>query len=251
MEKIQKILNTMKECALRGGEMMLSHRSLHIEKKGPNDFVTDIDKSIQNMIISRLQEDMPNAFYIAEEKDNSNELSEEGFIIDPIDGTHNFINGLPFSAVSIAYICDKEVMAAVVYNPFREEMFTAIKGEGAFLNNKKIYYRKRKLENALILTEDLWEGDKMVIHKYATGFRCLGSSELAICYVACGRAGGYISQPIHVWDYAAGKLILEESGGIMIQKDGSPVKIVEPNQIGACSIDEVDTLVKIWKEAEQ
>lgn len=250
MHSVKEIFGKMKECALEGGRMMLTHHELDIEKKGANNFVTDVDKAIQAMIIARLSVAVPGAFFTAEEKDNTDGLDGEGFIIDPIDGTHNFMNGLPICAVCIAYVSGGEILCSVVYNPFREEMFTAVKGEGAYLNGEMIHYKERKLENALILTEDSWKGDRTRVRKYALGSRVLGSAELAICFVACGRAGGWISQPIHIWDYAAGKLILEEAGGILIEKDGNPAGLKEPNQVGACSAENKDVLLRIWSEAE-
>lgn len=250
MDSEKKIFAEMKECALAGGKMMLEHHELNIEKKGANNFVTDVDKRIQAMIIARLSVAVPGAFFTAEEKDNGDTLDGEGFIIDPIDGTHNFMNGLPVCAVCIAYVSGGEILCSVVYNPFREEMFTAVKGEGAYLNGRGIHIKARKLENALILTEDSWKGDRTRVRKYALGSRVLGSAELAICFVACGRAGGWISQPIHIWDYAAGKLILEEAGGILIEKDGSPASLREPNQVGACPAENREALLQIWNEAE-
>lgn len=244
------VFEFMKMLAREGGEMMLKHRDLNIEKKGANNFVTDIDKAVQAMLISRLSNAVPDAFFTAEEKDNTDNPVGEGFIIDPIDGTHNFMNDLPICAVSIAYVCDGEVMCSVVYNPFREEMFAAIKGGGAFLNGEPIHCKNRPLENSLILTEDSWKGDRRVIRKYALGSRILGSAELAICYVACGRAGGWISQKLHIWDYAAGKLILEEAGGILIEKDGREARLIEPSQVGATSPENRSALIQIWNEAE-
>lgn len=250
MTHTEEIFEAMRRCAMEGGRMMLSHGALKVEKKGANNFVTDIDKAIQSMVISSLREIVPDAFFIAEEKDNAIDLSGEGFIIDPIDGTHNFINGLPLSAVSIAYVRDGEAECAVVNNPFRKELFAAVRGRGAYLNEERISVRPRSLENALILTEDVWKGDRSVIRRNALGARILGSAELALCFVACGRAGGYLSPEIHIWDYAAGRLILEEAGGTLFQKDGTPLRLQEPNRIGACDAESKEALLRIWNEAE-
>ena len=240
----------MNDRAREAGTMMVKHGSLQIEAKGANDYVTDVDKEVQNMLIEKLGQAVPDAFFIAEEKKNNKLPDGEGFVIDPIDGTLNFMNGIPCSAVCIAHVTDKEVLDAVVYNPFRDEMFWASKEQGAFLNDQKIHIADRPIKKALVLTEDTWQGHKEIIRNYAVGARILGSAELAICFVASGRAGGYISQSLHMWDYAAGKLILEEAGGILLEKDGSHACLLGPNEIIACAPDQQDIFIAMCKEAE-
>lgn len=244
------MIDIMKNCAIDAGAMMIRHKNLTIEAKGANDYVTNVDKAVQGMLIEKFGKVVPDAFFIAEEKKNQQLPDSEGFVIDPIDGTLNFMNGIPCSAVCIAHVLKKEVQDAVVYNPFRDEMFWASKGQGAYLNEQSIHIVPRPLKKALILTEDTWKGNREIIRNYAVGARILGSAELAICFVASGRAGGYISQPLHMWDYAAGKLILEEAGGILLEKDGKPARLLEPNEIIACAPDQQEIFIAMCKDAE-
>jgi myo-inositol-1(or 4)-monophosphatase len=250
---VKNIFNEMTRCVFACENYMkvAFPDNLNVTAKEDGSFVTAIDKKIQEYIIEQLKSVVPNAFFIAEEKDNIDDFTGEGFIIDPIDGTHNFINGIPLCAICVAYVNNNEVLASVVYNPFLNEFFTAVKGQGAKINNISIHYRDRKLSQSIILTEDNWDANKSVLKNYACGYRCLGSAALAICYVACGRAAGYISSNINIWDYAASKLILEEAGGILIEKDGHQAQLKQSNQVAACSKDNADIFWQIWQEAEE
>ena len=176
----------LKEVVLEAGQMMADTASLSIEQKGANDFVTNRDKEIQDFLIERLSKQYPNAKFVAEEKMNLYDLPGEYFVIDPIDGTHNFMNGIPLCAVCLAYVKDGEIRESFVYNSLLHEMFSASKGEGAFFNGERVARRKSlPLDRSVILTEDGWKGDKSVIRKYAACARILGSAEIGICYAGC------------------------------------------------------------------
>ena len=251
MNETEHILERMMVLARECGERMKNAETLNVEKKKKNDYVTDMDKGIQETLISSLKETVDSAFFIAEEKENAELTDGEGFIIDPIDGTNNFINGFPVCAVCIAYVKDKEIQCSVVYNPYMDEMFHAIKGNGSYLNGRRLHMERRDLESSLILVEDSWNAHKEVIYSHAVGYRCIGSGELAICFTACGRAAGFISKPIHIWDYAAGKLILNEAGGVLVQKDGKDAELIEPNSVIACHKEDRELFLAIRQEAER
>ena len=241
----------LKEVVLEAGQMMADTASLSIEQKCAHDFVTNRDKEIQDFLIERLSKQYPNAKFVAEEKMNLYDLPGEYFVIDPIDGTHNFMNGIPLCAVCLAYVKDGEIRESFVYNSLLHEMFSASKGEGAFFNGERVARRKSlPLDRSVILTEDGRKGDKSVIRKYAACARILGSAEIGICYAGCGRCGAYISPRLHLWDYAAGMLFAQECGMLVIERNGKRARLIEPNHILVCEEDMKDELLALWAEAE-
>ena len=159
-------------------------------------------------------------------------MAEELFIIDPIDGTMNFVHHLNHSAISVAYTCRGVLEAAAVYNPYVDEMFTAVRGEGAFLNGRRLHVETLPLEDTLIcfgsapyntaLTKPSFALAELA---YRTGLdiRRQGTASLDLCTVAAGRAGAYFELSLSLWDYAAGALIVSEAGGVVTKIDGSPV----------------------------
>lgn len=254
-EAIKEAMNEdylfMKECVLEAGRMMADSASLNIEQKGANDFVTNRDKEIQDFLIGRLSARFPDAQFVAEEKKNLFDGKGEYFVIDPIDGTHNFMNGIPICAVCLAYVKDGEVTESFVYNSLMGEMFSASKGNGAYLNGERVIRRKSlPLDRSVILVEDGWLGDKKVIRRYAACARILGSAEIGICYAGCGRSGAYLSPRLHIWDYAAGMLFAEECGLVVIEKDGSRARLLEPNYILVCEESMKEEMLAVWREAE-
>ena len=242
----------MREVILEAGRMMADTASLNIEQKGANDFVTNRDKEIQDYLIGKLSVQFPNAHFIAEEKVNLYDSTGEYFVIDPIDGTHNFMNGIPICAVCLAYVKDGEVRESFVYNSLLNEFFSASKGQGAFLNGQRVTNRRSlPLDRSVILIEDGWKGDKNIIRKYAACARILGSAELGICYAGCGRAAAYLSPRLHLWDYAAGMLFAEECGMLVVEKNGERARLIEPNYILVVEKDKYNDLMAIWHESEE
>jgi len=248
-ERDAHIHEAMLACADEAGTMMVEARDVAITQKSANNFVTSADIAIQKMIIEQLSRLAPDAYFLAEEKDLVS-MDGEGFIIDPIDGTHNFINGLGLSAVSIAHAVDGQVVSGIVYNPFAHDLYEAAQGGGAFCNGAPIHMRHVPTRNVLTFVEDKWPGNKAVLRNYVSGSRCLGTAAIALCYLASGRGGAYISPSIHAWDYAAAMLIVREAGGVVVEKDGSDARLAEPNCIGACAPDLLPTLLTMWREAE-
>ena len=201
--------------------------NLQVSSKGPGDFVSSSDKRTEKIIISELQKARPDFEIISEESGlikNSN--SEKKWIIDPIDGTANFLNGIPHFAISIGYEELNEIKCGVIFDPIKNEMFIAEKGNGAYLNNKRIRVsKKKKFDETLIVTggpkyyskmkEQIFEEYVSLSKKLHMPLRKSGSAALDIAYVSCGRFDGYWQRELNFWDIAAGVVIIKEAGGFV------------------------------------
>jgi myo-inositol-1(or 4)-monophosphatase len=201
---------------------------IKVTEKGHNDFVTEIDKAAELAIIDVLKNAYPDHAVLAEESGASANLHDENenvWIIDPIDGTTNFIHGFPQYCVSIALQQRGQITQAVVYDPTRNDLFTATKGAGAYLNEKRIRVSRRdKMADALIGTgfpfrdmNDLDEYMKMfrIMTEKSAGLRRPGAAALDLAYVAAGRLDGFFEKGLQTWDMAAGSLLITEAGGIV------------------------------------
>ena len=198
--------------------------NLQVSSKGPGDFVSSADKRTEKTIIEELQKAHPEYGIITEETGIINKSNiKNRWIIDPIDGTMNFLNGIPQFAISIAYEEDNEIMCGVIFNPITNEMFCAEKGNGAYLNNSRIRVsNKKKLKDALLVTGGPNGASKIKNKIYSeyinvsnnvSNVRKFGSAALDMAYVACGRFDGYWQRELNYWDIAAGVIILREAGG--------------------------------------
>ena len=231
-------LNIAIKAARRAGQIINRASNdldlLKVAAKQPNDFVTEVDRAAEAAIIEVLQEAYPNYGILAEE---SGETAGKGkrdaefqWIIDPLDGTTNFIHGLPQYAVSIALARGGTVEQAVVFDPNRNELFTASKGAGAFLNERRIRVSKRtKLQDSLIGTGfpyrmfdhvDTYLAIFKELTQKTAGLRRPGAASLDLCYVACGRYDGFWEFGLSPWDMAAGSLVIAEAGGLVSDLDG-------------------------------
>ena len=201
---------------------------LRVTHKGHNDFVTEVDQAAEKAIVDVLRQAYPDHAILAEESGASSNLhkdSENVWIIDPLDGTTNFIHGFPQYAISIGLQQRGQITQAVVYDPTRNELFTASKGAGAFLNDKRIRVAKRdKLADALIGTgfpySDLSGLDEYVklfhvMTEKSAGLRRPGAAALDLAYVAAGRLDGFFEKNLKPWDIAAGSLLITEAGGLV------------------------------------
>ena len=200
------------------------------------NFVTAADIEAEKTVVAIIRERFPQHDFIAEENKYARTGSEYTWVIDPLDGTNNFIHGLPIFSVSIALVKNDEIILGVVYDPMRDELFYAEKGRGAFLNGQKVSVSSvEKLDDSLLITGFYYDrGDDMIenldkikqfLLKKIVGLRRLGSAALDLCYIACGRAAGFWEFKLNPWDFAAGKLIVEEAGGKVTAKDGKPVPL--------------------------
>ena len=200
--------------------------NLQVSTKGPGDFVTSADKRTEKILIDELQKAHPEYGIITEESGFINKSNTKNrWIIDPIDGTMNFLNGIPQFAISIAYEEENEIRCGVIFNPIMNEMFVAEKGNGAYMNNSRIRVsNKKKIKEALIVTggpkgaskiKDKIFSEYINVSKNVSNVRKFGSAALDIAYVACGRFDGYWQRELNYWDIAAGIIILKEAGGFV------------------------------------
>ncbi len=200
--------------------------NLQVSSKGPGDFVSSADKRTEKIIINELQKAHPEYGILTEETGVINKSNlKNRWIIDPIDGTMNFLNGVPQFAISIGYEENNEIKSGVIFNPIMNEMFAAEKGNGAYLNNSRIRVSKKKiLKDSLLVTggpkgaskiKDKIFDEYVNVSKNVSNVRKFGSAALDIAYVACGRFDGYWQRELHYWDIAAGIIILKEAGGFV------------------------------------
>ncbi len=225
-------LNIAIKAARRAGQIINRASNdldlLKVATKQPNDFVTEVDKAAEAAIIETLREAYPSYGILAEESglsDGKGADSDYQWIIDPLDGTTNFIHGLPQYAISIALAKGGVIEQAVVFDPNRNELFTASKGGGAFLNGRRIRVSKRtKLAESLIGTGfpyrmfdkvDLYLAVFKELAEKTAGQRRPGAASLDLAYVACGRYDGFWEFGLSPWDMAAGALLISEAGGLI------------------------------------
>ena len=184
--------------------------NLQVSAKGPGDFVTSADKRTEKILIEELQKAHPGYGIITEETGIINKSNTKNrWIIDPIDGTMNFLNGVPQFAISVGYEEDKEIKCGVIFNPIMNEMFCAEKGNGAYLNNARIRVsNKRQIKDKIF-------SEYINVSNNVSNVRKFGSAALDMAYVACGRFDGYWQRELNYWDIAAGIVILKEAGGFV------------------------------------
>jgi myo-inositol-1(or 4)-monophosphatase len=211
------------------------------KKEGFSNFVTRYDKEVQHVLIEEFQRIIPDARFLAEEDHIQQGLGNGYcFIIDPIDGTTNFIFDYRHSCIAVGLAYAGEMIFGAVYDPYEDEMFSAVKGNGAFLNGRKIRATEKGLAENLTAfgcarynsddTDRAFSGAKK-LYLHSLGIREGGSGALDICRTACGRSGLYFELLLQPWDYAAASLILQEAGGVITQIDGTPITLDRP-----CSI---------------
>ena len=200
--------------------------NLQVSAKGPGDFVTSADNRTEKILVDELQKAHPDYGIITEEAGIINKSNlKNRWIIDPIDGTMNFLNSIPQFAISIGYEEDGDVKCGVIFNPIMNEMFCAEKGNGAYLNNSRIRVsNKKKIKDALLVTGGPKGASKIKnkifseyikISNHVSNVRKFGSAALDMAYVACGRFDGYWQRELNYWDIAAGIVIIKEAGGFV------------------------------------
>ena len=233
MEQLQAICARIEAAEREAAELILhAHGILAETKSGRRDVVTEYDRRVQALLMQRLSEDLPGAHFFCEELDERDRLdAEQLFIIDPIDGTMNFVHGFHHSCISVAYAERGEVLIGVIYNPYMDELFSAIKGGGAYLNGRPIHVTDEGLAGSVVcygtapynpeLTDETFETARK-LYAASLDLRREGSAALDLCTVAAGRAGLYFELKVSLWDYAAGDLIVREAGGVCSRIDGSP-----------------------------
>ncbi len=204
---------------------------LQVSIKGPGDFVTASDKKVEKILIEELQKARPNYSILSEEIGQIDNDESFRWIIDPIDGTANFLHGIPHFAISIGLEHDKEIICGIVYDPIKDEMFVAEKGNGAYLNNYRMRVSSRsKLKDCIIFTGGPRREAKnreLALKEYYNfsstvmlPIRKLGSAALDMAYVAAGRCDGFWQRDLNYWDIAAGIILVKESGGFVTDFSG-------------------------------
>ncbi len=234
--ELDRALEVAAGAARKAGLSMLDRRAAlgpaDIAEKGPNDFVTAADKALERMIRDRIGEAFPADSFLGEEGGGSKEAAGRLWIVDPIDGTTNFIHRIPFTCVSIGLAVDGLMQIGVIYDPAHDELFSSLRGGGAWLNGGEIRVSCcAEIGRALIGTgfpsrfkESMEDYLRQfgAVSRSAAGVRRAGSAALDLAYVACGRFDGFWEPRLSAWDMAAGSLLVEAAGGIARAQDGEP-----------------------------
>ena len=213
MKSISPNLNIMIRAAEKASKILKRDfgeiENLQVSKKGPKDFVTNSDKKVEKLIIDELLKYKKNYTVISEEKGLIENLDKENiWIIDPIDGTTNFLHGIPHFCISIALKSYGKIISGVIFDPIKDELFYADKDQGAYLNNSRARVSKKKN-----LEDCLFSSNKESVFNTSLSSRIPGSAALDLAYVGVGRFDGYFQNNLNIWDIAAGCLIVEEAGG--------------------------------------
>ena len=241
----EEILLKAKDIIYKAGEKVkeafdsreIINSSVELKDSNPTDLVTAVDKNVENLLFTKLKEQFPTFLFVGEETVSSSQSKKVNltdyptWVIDPVDGTTNFVHGFPFVCICVGLVVKKEPVLGIVYNPILNEMYWGIKGKGSFMNDKKLPLIKntplKSLNKSLFLTEygyflgqekvDIKVGNaKSMLSIPVHGVRSLGSCALDMLQVARGGADFYFEIGIHTWDMAAAMVILRESGGVIV-----------------------------------
>ncbi len=226
-------------------------------KPGVANFVTEYDVAVQNFIITELKKMIPECEFMAEEKENDESVfsAEHGFILDPIDGTTNFIRDLKSSSISLAYLKQGDIHSAVIYLPYTKEFFYAEKEKGAYLNGEKISVSNRVMDDGILAfgTAPYYRdfADKTfnlasLVFKKCADVRRSGSAAIDLAYLAAGKTDMFFELRLSPWDYAAGILLIEEAGGIISDMQGNPLQLSKPSSVIASNSKIYSEYLKIF-----
>ena len=215
MNSISPNLNLMIKASEKASKILIRDfgevEKLQVSLKGPNNFVTNADRKVEKIIIEELEKSKKNFSILTEETGFIKNKDKDNFwIIDPIDGTTNFLNGVPHFCISIALLFEKEIVAGVIYDPIKDEIFYAEKNGGSFLNNKSIRVSKKNNVSSCLYGVNFRKNlpENLII-------RNTGSAALDLAYVSCGRFDGCLQKNVNLWDIAAGTVLIKEAGGIV------------------------------------
>ena len=234
MNSISPNLNIMIKASEKASKILIRDfgeiENLQVSKKGPSDFVTNSDLKTEKIIIDELKKAKPNYSIVSEENGIENNKDKNNtWIIDPIDGTVNFLHGIPHFAISIALKSNNEIISGLIFDPIKNEMFYAEKNNGAFINNHRVRVsKKNQIDDCLFVT-----GGKIKIEPDLP-YRKSGCAALDMAYVASGRYDGYFQNNLNLWDIAAGIILVKEAGGVLNDID---LSINENIKIIASSAD--------------
>ena len=226
MNSISANLNIMIKASEKASKILIRDfgelEKLQVSKKGPKDFVTNSDIKAEKIIIEELKKARPNYSIISEENGIEKNKDKTNFwIIDPIDGTINFLHGIPHFAISIALQSNNEIICGLIFDPIKDELFYAEKDNGAFFNNQRIRVsKKKKIDECLFAVGKLMGETDLICRRS-------GSAALDLAYVASGRYDGYFQNNLNLWDIAAGIIMIKEAGGIINEIDLSILKNIK------------------------
>jgi myo-inositol-1(or 4)-monophosphatase len=235
MPYLSPATNVMIAAARKAGRKLIRDygeiENLQVSMKGPADFVSSADKRTEDMLVEELTRVRPGYTFLTEERGviDGPDKSHR-FIIDPIDGTTNFLHGIPHFAISVALERDSQLVSGLIFNPVTDELYVAEKGQGAYLNDKRLRVAARKdLKSSLLATgipflgrpgHEVFSAELAAAMATTTGVRRFGAASLDLAYVAAGRFDGYWERGLHPWDVAAGILLVREAGGIVTDLNG-------------------------------
>ena len=226
MNSISANLNVMIKASEKASKILIRDfgelEKLQVSKKGPSDFVTNSDLKAEKIIMEELKKARPNYSVISEETGiEKNKDISNSWIIDPIDGTTNFLHGIPHFAISIALKSNNEIVSGLIFDPIKDEMFYAEKDKGAFYNNQRIRVSKKSnLDECLFAIGKIKKKPDVI-------YRRTGCASLDIAYVASGRLDGYAQDKAHLWDIAAGIVLVKEAGGVINDIDLNNIKNIK------------------------
>tara|TARA_A100001011_G_scaffold5236_1_gene6122 strand:- start:1073 stop:1810 length:738 start_codon:yes stop_codon:yes gene_type:complete len=243
MNSISPNLNIMIKAGEKASKILIRDfgelEKLQVSKKGPKDFVTNSDIRVEKIIIEELKKARPNYSILSEESGSEkNKDDSYTWIIDPIDGTVNFLHGIPHFAISIALKFKNEIISGLIFDPIKNEMFYAEKDNGAFFNNQRIRVSKKNNISECLFALGKIKNNPELINRRS------GSAALDMAYVAAGRYDGYFQDNLNLWDIAAGIIIVKEAGGIINDIDLFNIKnikvLASSTEINAKFIEKLD-----------
>lgn len=248
--KLELLTNQVAEIAVKAGAFIRKERKNfakeQVELKGKSDLVSYVDRETEKMLVQNLSALLPQSGFLTEEKTTAQETKEYTWIIDPLDGTTNFVHDIPNYCVSIALMHENEIIVGVVYEIANDECFSASKNGGAFLNGSRIWvaaesriednvfgtgfpiHNFKKIDDYLAILNELM--------KNTHGLRRMGSAAADMAYVACGRFGGFFEYNLNPWDIAAGALLVQEAGGIVTDFKGGDDYLFGEEIVGAGAV---------------
>ncbi len=235
---MSKILKCATRAAYEAGKLVCARRdTITVDQKASNNLVTEADRDSERLIVNMIQESYPDAMFLGEEGTTEPGAGLDAiWIIDPIDGTNNYAHGIPLFSVSIAYVRNGSPVAGVVYDPVRDEMFSALAGGGAFCNGKPIHVSgSQRLPDCIFATgfyydrgeimERTLDAVRMLFQVNIRGIRRTGSAALDQCWCAAGRFDGFFEYKLSPWDFAAGMLLVREAGGVCSDRAGGSLNV--------------------------
>lgn len=247
---VQRIISLVKETQgiIRNREM-----ATHVREKGVADYVTQVDLAVQDFMKKELHTLAPEIQFLGEETGLQRMDADSYWILDPVDGTTNLIHDYQHSVVSLALCHKQEIVLGIVYDPFHDELFSAVKGEGSFLNGKPIHVSAAKTLSETIIGVGTAKRELakenfarfLKVYEKAQDIRRIGSAALELAYTACGRQGGYFEVYLNPWDYAAGMLLVVEAGGKVSDWDGRKLDPAQGGQVAGTNGQVHDELLHL------